>query len=212
MSTALIIVDYQRDFLPGGPLGVPEGHQASVVLEKLAEDADIIVFTQDWHPGNHFSFKAKPEYKDGSWPVHCVQNTEGSEIDSRLLRKVRELKKPTLYVHKGMDPGVEAYSGFDGMVWLLERPENVEDYERVEGSSGLAEALHNLGVEDILVGGLALDYCVLNTARDAKVKYMYPTTVVLDATRAVSYLTGAEAIRDLVEAGVRIEASELRHA
>lgn len=201
MNKALIVVDFQNDFLPTGALGVDGGHYATFPLMKLADEADVIVFTRDWHPADHSSFaQGTPEYRDGSWPPHCVQDTEGAEIDDMLWEYVIALGKPVILVNKGFDPYVEAYSGFQGRVANVFNDDQLKD--ALEDAT-LAQVLHYLDVRSVKIGGLALDYCVKATAIDAR-SHVGNTTVYLDATRPVAYLTGAAAVRDLVAAGVAV--------
>ena len=136
-TDALIVVDVQYDFLPGGTLAVPEGDLVIPVINKLLPAFSKIITTQDWHPENHISFKAQ----GGIWPPHCVQNTHGAEIHKDL--KVQN----TIHILKGNNPDFEAYSGFQG--------------------TDLSDRLHMDGVTTVYIAGLATDYCVKNTVLDA---------------------------------------------
>jgi nicotinamidase/pyrazinamidase len=136
-DVALIAVDVQGDFLPGGSLGVPAGDQVIPRLVAAAGTVQVVVATRDWHPPDHISFAAR----GGPWPPHCVQTTPGSTIASEIDRVA------DIVVSKGTDSEVDAYSGFDG--------------------TGLAGILRSLGVRCVLVGGLATDYCVRATTLDA---------------------------------------------
>lgn len=201
MKTALICVDVEYDFLPGGALGVPEGDQIIDPLIAQMADADVIVLTRDWHPVNHCSFDDEPRFEDMSWPVHCVRNTRGSMLEERLRWEAHITGKPVLVVHKGEDPDIEQYSAVGGLVvttfnlspgvWpeLLYRP--------------LYEALRTLDVDRAIVGGLALDYCVKETAVDLG-RIVASVTVPLSLTRPVAPITGANAIRELEDAGIEI--------
>jgi nicotinamidase/pyrazinamidase len=197
MNKALICVDVQPDFLPGGPLGVENGHQVIPNLIELMNDVDIIVLTQDWHPENHISFSTDPEYQDGSWPMHCVQGTPGAHIDHELFHAAVDTGKPVLIVHKGENADREAYSGFDGrVVNQYNLPgENLRD-------STLAIALSYLSVRKVLIGGLALDYCVKATAMDARKSFQ--SVVYVDATRSVDVLSGINAVVEMGRAGVEL--------
>src|SRR5580704_12096044 len=116
---ALIIVDVQNDFLPGGALAVPEGDRIIPVINELSQGFDLVFITQDWHPGDHCSFAdSHPNAKIGDqilidghaqilWPMHCVQNTPGAELSSDLRPKLI-----TARIYKGTDPRVGSYSGF----------------------------------------------------------------------------------------------------
>lgn len=139
---ALIVVDVQNDFLPGGSLAVPCGNAVIPTLNRyLAEFAEhrLPVFaTRDWHPPNHCSFRTQ----GGRWPVHCVAESKGAAFASDLI-----LPPWTVSISKGADAHKEAYSGFDG--------------------TDLEEHLHGFGLHRLFIGGLVTDYCVLNTVKDA---------------------------------------------
>jgi nicotinamidase/pyrazinamidase len=159
-TDALIIVDVQKDFCPGGALPVPEGDQVIPVLNdyiKIFKKPNARVFaTRDWHPPNHVSFKAQ----GGPWPPHCVQNSEGAKFHPDL-----KLPSDATIVSKAMDPLREAYSGFDG--------------------TELVNILKAQGVTRVFVGGLATDYCVKNTVLDAR-KMSFETVLLLDAVRGIN--------------------------
>ncbi|MBT0159161.1 nicotinamidase [Candidatus Bathyarchaeota archaeon A05DMB-2] len=161
---ALVIVDVQNDFLPGGALPVPEGDQVIPVLNdyaKIFQKAGAKVFaTRDWHPPNHISFKAQ----GGPWPPHCVQQSEGARFSPAL-----KLPEGTEIISKATDPAKESYSGFDG--------------------TELAAKLKARGTKRVFVGGLATDYCVLNTVLDA-LKQGFDTVLLLDATRGINVKPG----------------------
>lgn len=187
---ALIIVDVQNDFLPnpGSSLGVPGGHQAIPAIEEIAarDDIDALVFTSDWHPANHVSFaEGAPMYEDGSWPPHCVQGTHGAEFDEPMMDRLGELRKTSVVVRKGFEPDKEAYSGFDGAI------------QTGEGPTDLSQWLKEQRVKEVVVVGLALDYCVKATALDARNTGLI-TTVPLEATRPVDSITGQRAVAELV--------------
>lgn len=203
-NKALIIVDVQNDFLPGGALGVTDGHRATPLLANLMDEVDVIVFTRDWHPADHSSFaEGTPEYKDGSWPPHCVQNTEGAHIDEWLLDEAMETSKPVLLVSKGADKDHEAYSGFDVRATVT-RAWHVNGLNLI--GSPLKLALDAFGVREVKIGGLALDYCVKATALDALYNGFRPT-VYLGATRPVGYLTGVDAVIDILRYGVQVDST-----
>jgi nicotinamidase/pyrazinamidase len=174
---ALIIVDVQNDFCPGGALPVPEGDQVVPVLNdyiKIFEKANARIFaTRDWHPPNHISFKAQ----GGPWPPHCVQNSKGAEFHPDL-----KLPSDTSIVSKAMDPLKESYSGFD--------------------STELANILKTKGVVRVFVGGLATDYCVKNTVFDAR-KMGFETVLLLDAIRGINVEPGdvRKAIDEMIKNG-----------
>ena len=178
MSRALIIVDFQNDFCPGGALAVPEGDEIAGRLNELAGSGDyhLVVATRDWHPPNHGSF----EQQGGPWPVHCVGGTPGAELHHAL--------DPTpidVVVDKGQDPGTEGYSGFEG--------------------TGLAGLLRERGVSEVTVVGLATDYCVKNTALDALREGLH-VTVDSTATRGVDVQAGdsERALEAVREAGASV--------
>jgi nicotinamidase/pyrazinamidase len=140
MADALLIIDFQNDFTPGGALAVPQGDEAAERLNALAAsgDYDLVVATRDWHPPDHGSFTAR----GGIWPEHCVAGTPGAELHPALDRQ-----RVDVIVDKGRDPGTEGYSGFDG--------------------TDLAALLRERGIDRVTVAGLATDYCVRATALDA---------------------------------------------
>jgi nicotinamidase/pyrazinamidase len=208
MNKTLICVDVQRDFLPGGALGVPDGHEVIPVLIDMMDDVDVIVLTRDWHPSNHVSFSDAPEFVDKSWPAHCVQGTEGAEIDWKLFSAALDTGKPVLLVHKGDERDTEEYSGFGGHVadaWNLPDGVSYDDFvDEYQNPVSFYWGLDILSVEEIRIGGLALDYCVKATAIDSR-SIFGNTTVYLNATRPVAFLTGAMAIVDMAKSGVRIK-------
>ena len=140
MGDALLIIDTQNDFLPGGALAVPRGHEILPRLNELVDSGeyDLVVATRDWHPPDHGSFADQ----GGPWPPHCVQGTEGAELSAELPRAGIDV-----IVDKGDDPQVEGYSGFE--------------------QTNLSEILRERGIDRVTVVGLATDYCVKHTARDA---------------------------------------------
>jgi len=178
----LIIVDVQRDFLPGGPMGVAGGDEVVPVLRDLAREVDAVVATRDWHPRDHVSFADNhPGHEAGDvidagglrqilWPVHCVQDTPGAAFAEGL-----DLPPDAIVVDKGTDVDVDSYSGFF-------------DNGRRHGT-GLAERLAELSPDEVLVGGLATDYCVQATVLDA-CELGHRVTVVTDACRAVNLRPG----------------------
>jgi nicotinamidase/pyrazinamidase len=179
---ALIIVDLQPDFLPGGPLGVNEGDRIIPVVIELLQQFDLVVATQDWHPRDHGSFAANHADRspgevielDGLtqilWPVHCVQDSAGAQLVPALLE--REL---AAVFRKGTDRSIDSYSGF------------FDNGKRK--STGLGEWLRERGVTAVSVCGLALDYCVKFTTLDA-LELGFETTLIRDATRAVDLVPG----------------------
>jgi nicotinamidase/pyrazinamidase len=163
MSEALVIVDFQRDFTPpDGALAVPGGDQIAARLNELASDPryEIVLATRDWHPPAHSSFRER----GGPWPVHCVQGTEGAELHPALDRSLIDA-----VIDKGQRPDTPGYSAFE--------------------AEELGPLLREHGVTALTVVGLATDYCVLNTARDA-LKQGFAVTVERSATRAVDVTPG----------------------
>jgi len=152
---ALIIVDVQNDFLPGGKLGVAEGDRVHAPLNALMERFFHVYATRDWHPRDHSSFKAA----GGPWPPHCVQDTMGAAFSPKLRIATIEA-----VISKGVDPTTEGYSGFDG--------------------TDLEQRLRDADVTRVFVGGLATDYCVRATALDAR-RRGFNVFVVTDAIAAV---------------------------
>ena len=199
---ALLLVDLQNDFLPGGALGVPRGDEIIPLANRLQPKFEFVVATQDWHPADHVSFAANhPGKKTGEvvpldgtqqvlWPVHCVEHTPGAELaaalDKRRIRKV--------FV-KGADPQIDSYSGF-------------YDNGR-RRSTGLGEYLREQGVEEVYVAGLATDYCVKATALDS-VDLGFKTWLIEDACRGVNLSPGdaERAIEAMQAAGVKLVSSE----
>lgn len=193
MSNALIIVDVQNDFLPGGALGVTDGDKIIEPLIALKEDRknfdyDMILASYDWHPKNHMSFAEN----GGPWPAHCVQNTEGALLRSEISIIA------DFFIEKGGNPEREAYSAFDGFVYGYP----AIDYD--DKKPLLADFLADSNIESVDVCGLALDYCVLATAMSAKREGFF-TSVFLDLTRPVDYLTGARAIETLAAHNVQLD-------
>ncbi len=194
----LILVDLQNDFLPGGALAVPQGDEVLPVADRLMKQFPLVVATQDWHPADHGSFAANhPGQIPGDvidlaglpqilWPVHCVQGTRGAALAdgvdwSRLARVFT----------KGTEPLVDSYSGF------------FDNGHR--HATGLGEFLHERGVDQVFVAGLALDYCVKFTALDA-VGLGFGTHLVADACRAVNLQSfdGEQAVAEMSRAGVEV--------
>ena len=169
---ALLIVDFQNDFTPGGALPVERGDEIAGPVNALAERFDLVVATRDWHPPDHGSFagvEVDPDRWDGAdppgiWPVHCVQGTPGAELHPSLDRS-----KVDLVVDKAQDPYTQGYSAFHG--------------------GNLAEVLRERGVDHVYVAGLATDYCVKNTVLDA-VELGFGVTVVEDAVRGIEVEPG----------------------
>jgi nicotinamidase/pyrazinamidase len=178
MARALIAVDVQRDFAPGGALAVPDGDAVVPRLDELMRSGgfDLVVATRDWHPPDHGSFAAQ----GGPWPEHCVQGTPGAELVDGLDRG-----RIDVVVDKGTDPGTEGYSGFDG--------------------TGLASLLRERGVDEVVIGGLATDFCVRATALDA-LEAGFAVTVDMRAARGIDVTPGDvdRALDEVRAAGGRV--------
>ncbi len=173
---ALIVVDVQNDFCPGGALAVPEGDEVVEPINRLAREAGFVVATRDWHPPDHGSFAAQ----GGPWPAHCVAGTAGAELRAGIDRGSIDA-----VVDKGQAVDREGYSGFEGTELL-----------------GL---LREHDVDAVDVAGLALDYCVKATALDAR-RAGLSVTVHRGATRAVEVAPGdgERAVEELRAAGVEV--------
>jgi nicotinamidase/pyrazinamidase len=178
VARALVIVDFQNDFTPGGALAVPEGDAIAPRIDALARSGDfgLVVATRDWHPPDHGSFAAQ----GGPWPEHCVQGTPGAELHPALDRALVDV-----VIDKGQDPGTEGYSGFD--------------------ATDLERQLRERGIDDLTVVGLATDYCVKNTALDA-LRHGFGVTVDSTAVRAVEVEPGdgERALEEVRAAGAGI--------
>jgi len=199
--TALIIVDVQNDFCPGGALAVANGDLVVPVINGLLPRFDVIVATQDFHPADHASFAVNhPGTRVGQvielggmpqvlWPPHCVQNTQGAQLRADL-----DTSGLDGVFQKGTDPLVDSYSGFF-------------DNGR-QHATGLGEFLKARGVNDVFVCGLATDYCVRWTALDA-LSLGFATTVIADACRGVELQAGdsARALDEVRAAGGRVVVS-----
>ncbi len=194
---ALILVDIQYDFCPGGSLAVPDGDAILPPVNRLQKKFGLVVATQDWHPRGHGSFASthgKPVYEvipihgepQTLWPDHCVQGTHGSELVAGLDRS-----RIARVFQKGTDPAIDSYSGF------------LDADHR--NSTGLADYLREHGVDEVVIAGLATDYCVKYTALDA-VRLGFRAQVVEDACRGVNLQAGDSkaALDEMRAAGVKI--------
>ena len=204
---ALILVDLQNDFMPGGALAVPEGNAVVEVANRLLPHFDLVVATQDWHPRGHGSFASAHEGRkpgdivdlDGLrqelWPDHCVQNSEGAAFHGDFNRKPVDR-----VFHKGTDPGIDSYSAF------------FDNAHR--RSTGLGEYLKENGVTAVYIMGLATDYCVKFSALDA-VRLGLETYVVTDGCRGIDLNPGDidKAWEEMRQAGVKlVDASALERS
>jgi nicotinamidase/pyrazinamidase len=196
---ALIIVDLQNDFVPGGALAVPEGDRIVPIINRLQPSFDLVVATQDWHPANHGSFAVNHPGRrvfdtidlnglpQVLWPVHCVQHTPGAELVNNLNRD-----RIAKVFQKGTDPAVDSYSGFH---------DNGHRH-----TTGLGDYLRSRNEAEVHVVGLATDYCVKFTALDA-VAEGFRTHLIPEACRGVNVTPGNtdRAIEEVKQAGVIIE-------
>lgn len=197
-NRALILVDIQNDFCPGGALAVPDGDQVVAVANRIQKAFDLVVATQDWHPADHKSFADNHENRnpgevidlDGLsqvlWPVHCVQGSDGAAFRDDL-----DMEGVARVFQKGTDAGIDSYSGF------------FDNGHRK--ATGLGDYLRGKKVERVFVMGLATDYCVKFTALDAA-KEGFAVTLVEDGCRAVNLAEGdgEKAIEEMRAAGVEI--------
>lgn len=198
---ALIVVDLQNDFVPGGSLAVPRGHEIIPLVNRLQEKFDLVVATQDWHPKNHLSFASNHPGKNvydtvmlGGveqvlWPDHCVQGEKGA----MLVRGFDDRRVEAIF-RKGTDPEIDSYSAFF-------------DNGRKK-STGLGDYLKGRGIKQVYVCGLAAEFCVLYTALDAK-ELGFETFYIEDATRALSHQGFQQALEEIVKHQGRIVTSEM---
>lgn len=174
-TDALIVVDVQKDFLPGGSLAVPDGDAVVPILNQhlrhFAEAGLMVVATRDWHPPDHCSFEAQ----GGIWPPHCIRDTAGAAFADAL-----QFPGDVRLISKATNKDEEAYSGFDG--------------------TELEQTLKDAGIRRVFIGGLATDYCVLATVNDA-LQAGFEVIVLDNAIRAVNVKPGdGEAARAAMRA------------
>jgi len=180
---ALIVVDFQNDFCPGGALPVRNADKiiepTNKMISKFLDEGSPVFFTRDWHPRDHCSFRP-----DGPWPPHCVKNTPGADFHRALL-----VPKHATIVSKATTKNSEAYSGFEG--------------------TDLAERLTEERVREVYVAGLATDYCIKNTALDAA-SDGFVVNIISDCVKGVNVKPqdSANAFRAMVSKGVRKTTSE----
>lgn len=178
MTTALIIVDMQNDFLPGGALAVAGGDIIIPEINRLSIEYDLVVATQDWHPHNHGSFASQHEgarpFEMGQlagmpqvmWPDHCVQGSFGADLSREL-----DQERVEAIFRKGMNPEIDSYSAFF-------------DNGKLK-ATGLEGYLRGRGVTEVHICGLAADYCVWYTAKDA-IELGFEAVIMLDAVKAIN--------------------------
>ena len=202
--SALILVDLQNDFMPGGALAVPDGDAVIPVANRLAQSFDLVVATQDWHPPGHGSFASQhPGNNPGDtveldglhqelWPDHCVQGTSGAELHDGL-----DVRRITRIFQKGTDPRIDSYSTFFDNAHLK--------------STGLGDYLKEKEVSEVYLMGLATDYCVKFSVLDA-VELGFKANVIQDGCRGIDLQAGdvSKAIDEMKTAGVVIVSSAAR--
>ncbi|OGF68134.1 MAG: nicotinamidase [Candidatus Fischerbacteria bacterium RBG_13_37_8] len=176
-KNALLVVDVQNDFCPGGALGVKDGDQVIPVINNIQHKFYKVVATQDWHPEHHMSFAKNHPGKNVYdiievngleqvlWPVHCVMGTTGADFHPEL-----NIKNIHLIIRKGTNPDIDSYSTF------------TENDKKTE--TGLQGYLRGLDITQVFLAGLATDYCVLYSSMDA-VRFGFETYVLIDACRGV---------------------------
>jgi nicotinamidase/pyrazinamidase len=184
-NAALVLVDVQNDFCPGGALAVREGDQVVPALNRLMPLFPVVIAGQDWHPEKHCSFKSQ----GGPWPPHCVQGTRGAELHPGL-----DQSRIAHYVRKADAPERDSYSEFNG---------------HDETGHTLDALLNKHGVKTLYVGGLATDYCVRATVLDGLARG-YEVYVITDAVRAVNVRPndGEKALLEMAARGARLVTSD----
>ena len=193
---ALIIIDVQNDFMPGGPLEVSQGNVIVPLINRLQKQFDLVVTTQDWHPQDHKSFASnhlnrKPFEKtilngleQVLWPDHCVQGSKGAEFHSGL-----ETKKVAANFRKGMDSGTDSYSGF------FDNGHNI--------STGLSGYLKEKRITELYFCGLTSDICVYYTIKDS-LQEGFAATLIEDTSRPLNNTDYLAVKKHLTDLGVRI--------
>ena len=178
MAEALVVVDFQNDFTPGGALAVPQGDEIAPRVQGLIDSGrfDLVVATRDWHPPDHGSF----EERGGPWPPHCIQDTEGAELHESVPRD-----RVDVILDKGQDPATEGYSAFDG--------------------TDFGVLLRERGIDRLALVGLATDYCVKNTALDA-LREGFEVEIDRKGVRGIDVTPGdvEKAIAEVTAAGGRV--------
>jgi len=200
---ALVVIDVQNDFMPGGSLAVSGADRIVPLVNGLALEFDSVVITQDWHPSNHISFASRhsgkkpfdsielPYGRQVLWPVHCVQGTRGAALHPEL-----HIPRAQLILRKGFHADIDSYSAF------LEADRKTP--------TGLSGYLANRGITRLFLAGLATDFCVAWSALDAR-QCGFDVAVVEDATRAIDVSDSLTAAwRAMKQAGVgRVQAAEI---
>ncbi|MEN2393922.1 bifunctional nicotinamidase/pyrazinamidase [Pseudomonas halotolerans] len=196
-TTALVVIDVQNDFIPGGQLAVPGGDEIVPLINRLGRSFRHVILAQDWHPAGHASFASShpdkksfdliqlPYGEQKLWPDHCIQGTQGAALHSAL-----DLPHAQLIIRKGCTPDIDSYSAF-------------MEADR-QTPTGLTGYLKERGIDTVYMVGLALDFCVMFSALDARAAG-FNALVVLDACRGID-IDGsmAAAIRRMQQAGVAL--------
>jgi len=196
---ALLIIDMQNDFMPGGPLGIDQADEIIPVINRLIDLFDNVYATKDWHPKNHVSFAAMHDKKINEeilinqniqrlWPDHCIQNTEGAKI----VPNIRADKIEKIF-YKGSDESVDSYSAFFD-----------NNHER---STGLDLFLKERNIEDLYMVGVATDYCVKFSALDAH-RLGFNVFIVKDACMPVDKTGEKQVLLELEKKGIHLVSSE----
>lgn len=193
---ALLIVDVQNDFLEGGSLAVPRGYEVIAEINERQKDYDLVVATQDWHPQNHESFASMHPDKDvfqtielkglpqTLWPVHCVQGSYGAEFHKDL-----KINKIEAVFRKGTNPELDSYSGFF---------DNAK-----QKNTGLSGYLQSRNISEVHVVGLAADYCVYYTAKDA-LELGFETKIIASATRPINVENWEKLQDEFIKSGGKV--------
>jgi nicotinamidase/pyrazinamidase len=196
---ALIVVDIQQDFCPGGNLAVKDGDKIVPIINELTQSKlfDLVIFTKDWHPNNHKSFASQHNEKNlfevislngieqVLWPDHCIQNTDGAEFHKDINLNINNF-----YIFKkGMNSEVDSYSGF------------FENDHKT--STGLSEFLKERKIKTVYVCGLALDFCCKYTAIDS-VSQGFSTYVIMDGTKSISEEGKKSTITKFIENDIKL--------
>ncbi|MCI0994037.1 bifunctional nicotinamidase/pyrazinamidase [Pseudomonas corrugata] len=196
-TTALLVIDVQNDFIPGGQLAVPGGDEIVPLINRLGRSFTRVILAQDWHPAGHASFASShpgkqpfdtiplPYGEQTLWPDHCIQGSQGAALHPAL-----DLPHAQLIIRKGCNPDIDSYSAF-------------MEADR-QTPTGLAAYLKERGVDTVYVVGLALDFCVMFTALDARIAG-FNAVVVLDACRGIDIEGSIDAaLRRMQQAGVQL--------
>ncbi|MEJ1229170.1 bifunctional nicotinamidase/pyrazinamidase [Pseudomonas sp. CCNWLW56] len=196
-NTALLVIDVQNDFIPGGQLAVPGGDEIVPLINRLGRSFRQVILAQDWHPAGHASFASShpgrqpfdlielPYGEQKLWPDHCIQGTQGAELHPAL-----DLPHAQLIIRKGCNPGTDSYSAF-------------MEADR-QTPTGLTGYLKERGIDTVYLVGLALDFCVMFSALDARAAG-FNAFVLLDACRGIDTEGSMEsAIRRMQEANVEL--------